>query len=176
MDKEIRNEAETKTEAGGIGAGENAINESGGVHHERENDHTSLSSKNIPNTTSSSNISIEGSTTVDPESPPPTGDNAESTQSHLSPSAGTNPEDTRTKLQTTIIVLSLCASVSLAALDTTIITTAIITTTAVFSNTYYCNNYYYCNHYHCNNYYAIVSMGGPIFGLPDATKSAISNL
>ncbi|KAG4417652.1 hypothetical protein IFR04_009222 [Cadophora malorum] len=132
MDKEMRNEAETKTEAGGIGAGENAINESGGVHHERENGHTSLSSKNIPNTTSSSNISIEGSTTVDPESPPPTGDNAESTQSHLSPSAGTNPEDTRTKLQTTIIVLSLCASVFLAALDTTIITTALPTISEYF--------------------------------------------
>ncbi|EKD18057.1 uncharacterized protein L3040_007763 [Drepanopeziza brunnea f. sp. 'multigermtubi'] len=39
----------------------------------------------------------------------------------------TNPEDTRTRLETTIIVLSLCASVFLAALDTTIVTTALPT-------------------------------------------------
>ncbi|KAI9047867.1 hypothetical protein LZ554_008575 [Drepanopeziza brunnea f. sp. 'monogermtubi'] len=39
----------------------------------------------------------------------------------------TNPEDTRTRLETTIIVLSLCASIFLAALDTTIVTTALPT-------------------------------------------------
>src|SRR4051794_13477506 len=115
MDKEMRNVAETKTEAGGNGAGQEPT-----IQHQQgqEHDQISSSSKNIPNTTSSSNISIEGSTTVDPESPPQTGEDA----TPPPPPTSTNPEDTRTKLQTTIIVLSLCASVFLAALDTTIIT------------------------------------------------------
>jgi len=43
-----------------------------------------------------------------------------------------NPEASRTKLQTTIIMLSLCASVFLAALDTTIITTALPTISEYF--------------------------------------------
>ncbi|KAH7336653.1 MFS multidrug transporter-like protein [Rhexocercosporidium sp. MPI-PUGE-AT-0058] len=125
MDKEMRNVAETKTEAGGNGAGQEPT-----IQHQQgqEHDQISSSSKNIPNTTSSSNISIEGSTTVDPESPPQTGEDA----TPPPPPTSTNPEDTRTKLQTTIIVLSLCASVFLAALDTTIITTALPTISEYF--------------------------------------------
>ncbi|PBP18822.1 major facilitator superfamily transporter [Diplocarpon rosae] len=46
----------------------------------------------------------------------------------------TSPEDTRTKLETTIIVLSLCASVFLAALDITIITTALPTISEYFQS------------------------------------------
>ncbi|KAK6583529.1 hypothetical protein PZA11_004605 [Diplocarpon coronariae] len=82
-------------------------------------------SKNLPNPSSSSNNSIEEQTTAVPEPPPP---------SHDAPLAQptTSPEDTRTKLETTIIVLSLCASVFLAALDTTIITTALPTISEYF--------------------------------------------
>lgn len=125
----MRNEAETKTEAGGLGAGEKSKIAGQGQHQAQEHDHndqTSLSSKIVPNTTSSSNNSIEDSTTVDPESSPQTSDDAAPTQ------PSNNPEDTRTKLETTIIVLSLCASVFLAALDTTIITTALPTISEYF--------------------------------------------
>ncbi|KAH6702845.1 MFS multidrug transporter-like protein [Leptodontidium sp. MPI-SDFR-AT-0119] len=126
MGKEMRNEAETKTEAGRIGAGEKSTTHGHQGQDQEDHDQTSISSKNLPNTTGSSNVSIEGSTTVDPESPSPTSSDATPSQ----PSA--NPEDTRTKLQTTIIVLSLCASVFLAALDTTIITTALPTISEYF--------------------------------------------
>ena len=69
----------------------------------------------------SSTASIEADNSLPPENrdaaPTPPAQNAET---H-------NPEASRTKLQTTIIMLSLCASVFLAALDTTIITTALPT-------------------------------------------------
>lgn len=126
MGKEMRNEAETKTEAGRISVGEKSTTHGHQGQDQEDHDQTSISSKNLPNTTGSSNVSIEGSTTVDPESPSPTSSDATPSQ----PSA--NPEDTRTKLQTTIIVLSLCASVFLAALDTTIITTALPTISEYF--------------------------------------------
>ena len=45
------------------------------------------------------------------------------------------PEASRTKLQTTVIMLSLCASVFLAALDTSIITTALPTISEHFHST-----------------------------------------
>jgi len=44
----------------------------------------------------------------------------------------TNPEDTRSTLETVVIIASLCASVFLAALDTTIITTALPTISEYF--------------------------------------------
>lgn len=58
--------------------------------------------------------------------------NEETRTSPGSPGQSTNPEDLRTPLETTIIMLSLCASVFLAALDTTIITTALPTISEYF--------------------------------------------
>jgi Major Facilitator Superfamily len=61
-----------------------------------------------------------------PDAPPASGPPAAETSNH--------PEEKRTKLQTFIIMLCLCASVFLAALDTTIITTALPTISEYFES------------------------------------------
>ncbi len=129
----MRDEPEAKTEAGILDVGSRTTTKGHHIHdHENEETPSSLSSKNIPNTTSSSSIDsiAVDQTPADPNAPqPPTSNDA------IPPpplDASTNPEDTRTKLETTIIVLSLCASVFLAALDTTIITTALPTISEYF--------------------------------------------
>ncbi|KAL2063804.1 hypothetical protein VTL71DRAFT_5609 [Oculimacula yallundae] len=117
MEKGTRNQAETQAEAG-VGSK---------TAQGQEHDQTSISSKNAQNTTSSSNISTENSTIVEADTIP-VSDGTSPTQ------PPTNPEDTRTKLETTIILLSLCASVFLAALDTSIITTALPTISEYFQS------------------------------------------
>jgi hypothetical protein len=61
-----------------------------------------------------------------PDAPPASGPPAAEASNH--------PEEKRTKLQTFIIMLCLCTSVFLAALDTTIITTALPTITEYFES------------------------------------------
>jgi fucose permease len=86
--------------------------------HELHEKPTSLSSKDVPYGSSNSNTDIEADVV------PPT-----STAPAEQPVA---PEATRTKLQTVVIMASLCASVFLAALDTTIVTTALPTISEYF--------------------------------------------
>ncbi|CZT52425.1 related to DHA14-like major facilitator efflux transporter (MFS transporter) [Rhynchosporium secalis] len=115
----MRNQSKTKAETE-VGGKDNTTQTSD--HHSEEHDQTSISSKKLQDT-SSSNDSQD--IAVDPESIP-ISDNA------LPTPPSTNPEDARTRLETTIIVASLCASVFLAALDTSIITTALPTISEYF--------------------------------------------
>lgn len=80
-------------------------------------------SKNLRNDSSSASIEADESS--------PEIENA-APASPLPNNGDSNPEALRTKLETTIIMLSLCASVFLAALDTTIITTALPTISEYF--------------------------------------------
>lgn len=109
MDKETRREAEAQAEAG-PGAGRGTTIEGQPEEHHNTHETASLSSKTLPNESSTS--SVDANTNVSPPN-------------NAAPPA--EPEAERTKFQTTIIVASLCASVFLAALDTTIITTALPT-------------------------------------------------
>jgi hypothetical protein len=80
--------------------------------------------KNVPTSSSSASIeAAESSSKIE---------NAASTSPLPKDGTDSNPEASRTKLETTIIMLSLCASVFLAALDTTIITTALPTISEYF--------------------------------------------
>ncbi|KAN0093483.1 MFS general substrate transporter [Hyaloscypha variabilis] len=114
-------EAGSQAEAGAAPA-TTSLDEKGQQHNiDASND------KTIPNDSSTASIEassssppIEKPTDAPPTSAPQHGDH------------NTNPEASRTKLQTTIIMLSLCASVFLAALDTTIITTALPTISEYF--------------------------------------------
>ncbi|XMA18809.1 hypothetical protein WAI453_011600 [Rhynchosporium graminicola] len=115
----MRNQSKTKAETE-VGGKDDTTQTSD--HHSEEHDQTSISSKKLQDT-SSSNDSQD--IAVDPESIP-ISDNA------LPTPPSTNPEDARTRLETTIIVASLCASVFLAALDTSIITTALPTISEYF--------------------------------------------
>ena len=79
-----------------------------------------VESKTNPNESTGTSIAEETPAAVDV----PTTDDTSPTP--------TNPEDTRSTLETVIIIASLCASVFLAALDTTIITTALPTISEYF--------------------------------------------
>jgi fucose permease len=80
--------------------------------------------KNVPTSSSSASIeAAESSSKIE---------NAAPTSPLPKDGTDSNPEASRTKLETTIIMLSLCASVFLAALDTTIITTALPTISEYF--------------------------------------------
>jgi sugar phosphate permease len=116
MDKELRNEAEAQAEAG-PGADRGTTLE--GQPSEKDNQERTPSpspSKTLQNGSLSTSIEDEVAqpTTVAPN-------NGSEKQQPL------DPEASRTKLQTAIIMGSLCMSVFLAALDTTIITTALPT-------------------------------------------------
>ncbi|KUJ24664.1 MFS general substrate transporter [Mollisia scopiformis] len=117
MDTEKQLEAERQAAAAGPGAdgGTTTIEGQTAEHHTQNLESSSLSSKNVPN--GSLDTSIEESAI-----PPPT-----STETKNGAPASTNPEDSRTKFQTTVIMISLCMSTFLAALDITIITTALPT-------------------------------------------------
>ncbi|KAE9369002.1 MFS general substrate transporter [Stipitochalara longipes BDJ] len=82
--------------------------------------------KTIPNDSSTASIEADESPSVENPTASPTSPTPNHGDQNL------NPEASRTKLQTTIIMLSLCASVFLAALDTTIITTALPTISEYF--------------------------------------------
>lgn len=117
MEKDKRHEADAQAEAGvGVGADSGTTTE--GQREEKDlidSNSPSDSSKHIPNV--SSNTSIEAK-----QGPEPT------TSTAGPPNAKpAEPEASRTRLQTVVIMASLCASVFLAALDTTIITTALPT-------------------------------------------------
>jgi fucose permease len=121
MDEKVRSEAEAQAEAG-PGADRGTTFEG---QNDEKHQHEDLNTSNGKPTNDSFSTSIENE---DPslenavETPPPT-----------SPTPNnTNPEASRTALETTIIMLSLCASVFLAALDTTIITTALPTISEYF--------------------------------------------
>ncbi len=75
------------------------------------------------NANSSSETSITGVPAAATEAPATDGTNN---------APSTSPEDTRSTLETVVIIASLCASVFLAALDTTIITTALPTISEYF--------------------------------------------
>ena len=74
--------------------------------------------------------SLEGN--EEKQTPPVTPPAVQNTQKNAPPE---EPEAARTKLQTTVIMLSLCASVFLAALDISIITTALPTISEHFHST-----------------------------------------
>lgn len=84
---------------------------------QKEETNSTTEDKPIP---TSSGTSMDDSATANEA---PTQDENESSK---------NPEDERTTLQTVVIMASLCASVFLAALDTTIITTALPTISEYF--------------------------------------------
>ena len=114
MEKDERHEAEAPAEAG-VGANKGTTSE----NQQQENDlvdsiSPSDTSKNLPD--GSPSASIEAGQDPDPATAIPL---------HNVKSA--EREAARTRLQTVIIMASLCASVFLAALDTTIITTALPT-------------------------------------------------
>ena len=92
-------------------------------HHNHEHT-TFLDSKTIPNGSSS--------TSSTKETPTDTEEAATNGANPTPPAESTNPEDTRTSLQTVIIMASLGASVFLAALDNTIVTTALPTISEYF--------------------------------------------
>lgn len=111
MEKDLRNEAEAQA-AAGPGADRGITIQ--GQQEERDfidDSHASGSPKSIPANENGSATSIEkpNGHAAPPNAPP------------------AEPEASRTKLQTAVIMASLCASVFLAALDTTIITTALPT-------------------------------------------------
>jgi fucose permease len=123
MDEKVRSEAEAQAEAGpGADRGtifEGQIDEK----HQREDLNTSNGKDKTNNDSSSTSIENEDhSLQHEAANPPPTSP----------PPNNANPEASRTALETTIIMLSLCASVFLAALDTTIITTALPTISEYF--------------------------------------------
>jgi predicted MFS family arabinose efflux permease len=108
MEKDQQKEAEAQAEAG-PGADRGTTIE--GQREERDLVDDSASPRTLPANENGSAASTEGPTgDVAPKNAPPA-----------------EPEATRTKLQTTVIMASLCASVFLAALDITIITTALPT-------------------------------------------------
>jgi fucose permease len=114
------NEAESQAERGL--AAEDGTTFDNQVEEERHQ-HSKSESTPAP---SEKDIPNDSSTSIEEEavpSPPVTDPNAPSP---------TDPEASRTKLQTTIIMASLGASVFLAALDTTIITTALPTISEYF--------------------------------------------
>jgi MFS family permease len=87
--------------------------------------------ENTPDSTS-----LEGSDekpAPQPAAAPPAVQNQSQNQNH--DAAADDPEAKRTKLQTTVIMLSLCLSVFLAALDISIITTALPTISEHFHST-----------------------------------------
>jgi MFS family permease len=87
--------------------------------------------ENTPDSTS-----LEGSDekpAPEPAAAPPAVQNQNQNQNH--DAAADDPEAKRTKLQTTVIMLSLCLSVFLAALDISIITTALPTISEHFHST-----------------------------------------
>lgn len=112
MDKKLRHEAEAQAVAGvGVDRGttiEGQVEEKG--QHDNDVSSPSNVSKDMPNASS-------GTSSIEDGDSPPTAPN----------DAAANPEASRTKLQTFVIMASLCASVFLAALDVTIITTALPT-------------------------------------------------
>ena len=94
--------------------------ETGEKHqNDKDVDLSPTNNKSLPNDGSSTSAddAIENGSATAPPTP----------SSSPSANKGADPEASRTRLETTIIVLSLCASVFLAALDTTIITTALPT-------------------------------------------------
>jgi hypothetical protein len=128
MDKELRNDADAYAEARVGGDGMTSQGQTQEKHqqnaiHDNNNNDDILSpsdiSKEIPNGSVSS-TSIEGETS------PPTSNAIDA------PPPPADPESKRTTLQTFIIMASLCASVFLAALDTTIVTTALPTISEYF--------------------------------------------
>jgi fucose permease len=88
--------------------------------HDHVSNSPSVDSKNIPN--ESSSASLEDAPTVTGAQP----------TTNKAPPVPTNPEDTRSTLETVIIMACLCTSVFLAALDITIITTALPTISEYF--------------------------------------------
>jgi hypothetical protein len=116
-------EAGSQAEAGAAPAKSN-LDEKGQQH---DIDIDSSNDKTVPN--DSSTASIEASSSSPPIEKP---NDAPPTSAPQHGDHSTDPEASRTKLQTTIIMLSLCASVFLAALDTTIITTALPTISEYF--------------------------------------------
>jgi EmrB/QacA subfamily drug resistance transporter len=113
MDTDKRYEAEALTEAA-PGANHGTTIE-GQTEEHTLHDSSSLSTKNHPNES------------LDTDIEEPTMAEADAEEAKTGPPTSTNPEDTRTKLETTVIMASLCMSVFLAALDITIITTALPT-------------------------------------------------
>ena len=108
MEKDQQKEAEAQAEAG-LGADRGTT--IAGQREERDLVDDSTSPRTLPANENGSATSTEGPTSdVAPKNGPPA-----------------EPEASRTKLQTAVIMASLCASVFLAALDTTIITTALPT-------------------------------------------------
>jgi hypothetical protein len=120
MDKELCHEAESQAERG-LAADDGTTFED---QVEEKHQHTKRDSTPAP---SEKDIPNDSSTSIEEEAPP-------SPPSATDPNAPspTDPEASRTKLQTTIIMASLGASVFLAALDTTIITTALPTISEYF--------------------------------------------
>ena len=108
MEKDLRNEAEAEA---GPGVESGATIEGRREEKDLVDDSHNSASQNSPSAKENGSVtSIEE----------PSGENA---PKNVPP----EPEASRTKLQTVIIMLCLCASVFLAALDTTIITTALPT-------------------------------------------------
>ncbi|TVY44729.1 MFS-type transporter [Lachnellula subtilissima] len=116
MDKQIRNEAEPEAVAGP-------------AHRDRDGDRGAImegqTEENIAAPeVSSSDETLNGSTA-----------SVNSVHETAAPAAkeeASGPEASRTSLQTAIIMISLCSSVFLAALDTTIVTTALPTISEYF--------------------------------------------
>lgn len=86
------------------------------------NSHNADKETNIPSSSSSSSPVADNNAADIPNN----GDTAAEVEKGAPPAAG-EPQVIRTKLQLTIIMASLCASVFLAALDVTIVTTAVPT-------------------------------------------------
>jgi predicted MFS family arabinose efflux permease len=107
MDEKQRNEAEAQAEAG-PGA------DRGTTFEAQPDEKQHNPSRPVPNGSLTTSIEDESS----PPEAPPANDGAHKPA---------DPEASRTRLETAIIMASLCASVFLAALDTTIITTALPT-------------------------------------------------
>jgi hypothetical protein len=123
---EERSEAEAEAPAEAGARADRTILESQ-IDEKQQRDDLDLDAsenKNIPTSSSSASIeAAESSSKIE---------NAAPTSPLPKDGTVSNPEASRTKLETTIIMLSLCASVFLAALDTTIITTALPTISEYF--------------------------------------------
>ncbi|TVY47129.1 MFS-type transporter [Lachnellula cervina] len=115
MDKEIHNEAEAQAVTG-----PGADRDRGATMEEKIEEHITAP---VLSSSESANETLNGSNASVKEAAAPAAKGE---------TAGGDPEASRTTLQTAIIMISLCSSVFLAALDTTIVTTALPTISEYF--------------------------------------------
>jgi hypothetical protein len=128
----VRRSAEAAVEAGGPRSAQTQDGTT--IEAQLDEKELGINHQHSNNALSAHSGSSSGSTAVSSDAPSSSPDDATTTT--VPPPAGQplNPEESRTTLQTFVIMASLCLAVFLAALDTTIITTALPTISEYFQS------------------------------------------